>query len=72
MLDGFENSLDESLKELNKLGRASGLKVNIDTIPEINYNEKVKDIRHLFQFIWQLPTDRIKREVLCQDYFNAS
>ena len=87
---------------------------NIDTIPEINYNEKVKEIRkeikqwskriltplrritiiktlliaklnHLFialpnpgnetilnlnrmffQFIWQSPTDRIKREVLCQ------
>ena len=92
---------------------------NIDTIPEINYNEKVKEIRkeikqwskriltplgritiiktlliaklnHLFialpnpgnetilnlnrmffQFIWQSPTDRIKREVLCQDYYNG-
>ena len=92
---------------------------NIDTIPELNYNEKVKEIRkeikqwskriltplgritiiktlliaklnHLFialpnpgnetilnlnrmliQFIWQSPTDRIKREVLCQDYYNG-
>ena len=89
---------------------------NLDTILEINYNEKIKEIKkeikqwsrriliplrritilktlliaklnHLFislpnpsndtilklnrmffNFIWQSPTDRIKREVLCQDY----
>lgn len=92
---------------------------NLDTLLEINYNEKIKEIKkeikqwsrriltplgritilktlliaklnHLFialpnpsndtiirlnrmffNFIWQSPTDRIKREVLCQDYFNG-
>ena len=92
---------------------------NLDTIPEINYNEKIKEIKkeinqwskriltplgritilktlliaklnHLFialpnpsnesiinlnrmffRFIWQSPTDRIKREVLCQDYYKG-
>ena len=92
---------------------------NIDTILEINYNEKIKEIKkeikqwsrriltplgritilktlliaklnHLFitlpnpsidtilslnriffNFIWQSPIDRIKREVLYQDYFNG-
>ena len=91
----------------------------LDTIPEINYNEKIKEIKkeinqwskriltpigritilktlliaklnHLFialpnpsnetiinlnrmffRFIWQSPTDRIKREVLCQDYYKG-
>ena len=92
---------------------------NLDTILEINYNEKIKEIKkeitqwsrriltplgritilktlliaklnHLFislpnpsndtilklnrmffNFIWQSPTDRIKRVVLCQDYYNG-
>ena len=92
---------------------------NLDTIHEINYNEKIKEIKkeinqwskriltplgritilktlliaklnHLFialpnpsnetiinlnrmffRFIWQSPTDRIKREVLCQEYYKG-
>ena len=92
---------------------------NLDTIPEINYSEKIKEIKkeinqwskriltplgritilktlliaklnHLFialpnpsnetiinlnrmffRFIWQSPTDRIKREVLCQDFYKG-
>lgn len=161
LLDGSENSLDETLITLNKYAAASGLKVNasktravwigsqkfsgetfnhrlkldwtqndfdilgikfscnLDTILELNYNEKIKEIKkeikqwsrriltplgritilktlliaklnHLFialpnpssgtilslnrmffNFIWQSPIDRIKREVLCQDYFNG-
>ncbi|MCG7878665.1 MAG: reverse transcriptase domain-containing protein [Candidatus Thiodiazotropha endolucinida] len=161
LLDGSEQSLEETLTVLNRFATASGLKVNasktravwigskkfsgetfnhrlkldwtqndfdilgikfscnLDTILQTNYSVKIKEIKkeinqwskriltplgritvlktlliaklnHLFialpnpsdetilklnrmffQFIWQSPTDRIKREVMCQDYDNG-